>query len=431
MSCIKCNVEITEENKVSGRNSCKDCERKRRREYTQKKVKELKDKICELCKNKKIEDYCENCKNLYSKKCSKCQENKLMNNYVSSRHNVCKSCNPVKKNTSKDEWLKINKHIKEKQCIDCKETKDINDFVYHTNNFRNQCKKCILSKKYYETYRNKKREENEEDYLKHNSKMHREWAEKNKEHYEKYYKEYNSTLKRHINNAILKAKNKQEITKENRGELYDLFNNLMVADCVYCGNNKSNIGKYNGADRVDSSKCYSQENCKSCCITCNMIKNTMDIGSFLKKCAEISIHNNLNIINSDDYRIKFHKDMSLPDTTSSYNLYKHKAKDRNINFNITEREYLNIIKNNCYLCGKTNSKKIIGIDRVDNNIGYELDNCKSCCKYCNYMKNKTDLNDFLTHIQKIIKYTENNIEFKNNIYTFSGILQKTKHNFKK
>lgn len=203
----------------------------------------------------------------------------------------------------------------------------------------------------------------------------------------------------------------------------------MTNDCVYCGQNKCDTGKYNGIDRIDSTKCYSYENCKSCCITCNYMKNTMDTGSFLKKCTEISIYNNLNEISKDDYRLEFHKDTVLNNTNRTFNSYKYNAVKRNIIFNISEEEYSNIVKTDCYLCGKTNSKKIIGIDRVDNNIGYELYNCKSCCKYCNYMKNKRELSKFLEHVQKIVKYTKDNEEFKNNNYAFFDIFQKTKHNF--
>lgn len=238
-------------------------------------------------------------------------------------------------------------------------------------------------------------------------------------------------MERHVSNAISKAKKKQDISEIVREELKDLFGNLMISDCVYCGNNETCNRKYNGVDRIDSTKCYSKENCKSCCTKCNMIKNSMDTGSFLRKCVEISIYNNLNEILQDDYRLHFHENMRLTNNTANYyNNYKSGAKRRNIEFNISKEEYSNIIKNNCYLCGEINNKKNIGIDRVDNKFGYEIFNCKSCCKYCNYMKSSSNLSEFLEHIQKIVNYTKDSEEFKNNNYTFFGIFQKTKHNFK-
>jgi hypothetical protein len=56
----------------------------------------------------------------------------------------------------------------------------------------------------------------------------------------------------------------------------------------------------------------------------------------------------------------------------------------------------------CYLCGKPNT--VIhhnGIDRVDNNNGYILDNCKSCCGDCNYMKKTFTIESFFVKMQAI------------------------------
>lgn len=428
MLCNKCNVEITELNKVKGRNSCKECEKKRRRDYMAGKRKELKDKLCEVCVSKNANEYCEECKKNYSKKCETCQEIKLFNQFVSINHKKCKDCSPKRDNMTKQEWVENNPDIKERKCITCNETKVLTRFSYHINNFRNQCKDCINLKKDYETYRTKKRAEDEEAYVAHNTQVAREWRNKNRESYQEYCKKYRATLRSHVLN-VLKKKSKQK--QDNNEELYTLFEKLMLSDCAYCGVNDSLNAKYNGIDRIDSTKCYTPENCNPCCFTCNMIKNTMDVGSLLRKCVEISVYNKLNEIKEDDYRLKFHEDKNLVNTnTTSYTVYKNKAKSRNIHFELSKEEFANITKTCCYLCGTTNEGKKIGIDRIDNNVGYILDNCKSCCKYCNYMKKDLKLNDFLMHIKQIVSYTTENEDFKDNSYTFYGILQKTKHHFK-
>lgn len=411
--CIKCNNELTDDNKVSGRNSCKKCEKDRRKNYVNKK---FNDKICELCITKDYNEYCETCKNNILKQCIKCNEYKFPNKYKSILHKTCRLCQPRTKSFTKKEYLDKNPHITKKTCITCKELKNIDCFSYHINNFRNQCKMCISRKKYQQKYREKKIKEDKEKYLENQNKKHREWVYNNKEHCQKYNKEYNSKLERRVNNAMQKVKKKQEIKL--------LFKNLMVSECAYCGNNE-----YIGVDRIDSTKCYSFENCKPCCKYCNYMKNTMDIGSFLKKCTEIAIHNNLDNIELTDYRLNYHKNSVLEDTKINYYSYKHGAQRRNIDFNITQDEFLNIVKNNCYLCNKTNNNNTLGLDRVDNDKGYIIDNCKSCCKYCNYMKNKNELSKFLAHIQKIVKYTKDHPEYKNSTYIFYPIFKKTKHFF--
>jgi hypothetical protein len=42
-----------------------------------------------------------------------------------------------------------------------------------------------------------------------------------------------------------------------------------------------------------------------------------------------------------------------------------------------------------------------GIDRVDNTLGYSKENCVSCCKICNYMKQVLTLEEFYSHIRRI------------------------------
>lgn len=93
--------------------------------------------------------------------------------------------------------------------------------------------------------------------------------------------------------------------------------------------------------------------------------------------------------------------------------YKKHAKQRNLDFGLSKKEFRILTKQVCFYCGiepqgvfgttKRNNGIYIynDIDRVDNNKGYLKDNCVSCCKVCNYMKLKLSFNDFISHIKRI------------------------------
>jgi len=47
-----------------------------------------------------------------------------------------------------------------------------------------------------------------------------------------------------------------------------------------------------------------------------------------------------------------------------------------------------------------------GVDRVNNKIGYRVDNCVPCCSVCNIMKNTLGVADFLAHVQRIHQHQD-------------------------
>jgi hypothetical protein len=95
-----------------------------------------------------------------------------------------------------------------------------------------------------------------------------------------------------------------------------------------------------------------------------------------------------------------------------YRKYNQGAKTRNYVFDITLDEFEQLTSGYCAYCGaepnreaRTNGKQPLyvynGIDRIDNSIGYVLNNCVPCCGRCNWMKADLSVDDFLTHITKI------------------------------
>jgi len=58
--------------------------------------------------------------------------------------------------------------------------------------------------------------------------------------------------------------------------------------------------------------------------------------------------------------------------------------------------------------------KYNGLDRVDNAVGYTVDNCVPCCAICNRGKNSMGYNDFIEYISDLIKFQTSG---DNNDYT--------------
>jgi len=93
-------------------------------------------------------------------------------------------------------------------------------------------------------------------------------------------------------------------------------------------------------------------------------------------------------------------------------IYKRNAKTRDLQFELTNDEIAVLTKGDCYYCGskpskihhpKRNNGPYIynGIDRVNNDKGYILDNCVPCCTKCNKMKERMSANTFLEQIGKV------------------------------
>lgn len=184
----------------------------------------------------------------------------------------------------------------------------------------------------------------------------------------------------------------------------EYYNSLIDMNCYYC--NEICYKGWNGVDRFDNTKGYYIDNSVPCCMICNYMKKNHTIDNFIKICKNISENYPCVAIFEDFTPVKH----------MTYNDYKTNAKGRNIKFELSTREFLLVIGNKCHYCGNTNLNNQIGIDRIDSNIGYKITNVVSCCKVCNYTKNKFSLDDMIRKINAISnsdKFIKN--ELTNNI----------------
>lgn len=67
-----------------------------------------------------------------------------------------------------------------------------------------------------------------------------------------------------------------------------------------------------------------------------------------------------------------------------FKLYRDKAKERNLAFNLTFNEFMLFWQKPCHYCGF--DVLTIGLDRKDNTLGYTVENVVSCCPECNTAK---------------------------------------------
>jgi hypothetical protein len=90
-----------------------------------------------------------------------------------------------------------------------------------------------------------------------------------------------------------------------------------------------------------------------------------------------------------------------------YGTFARGAARRNKVFNLTIDQLLSIVSQPCVYCGTMHSNYATrnrkagpitlaynSVDCVDPTAGYSVDNCVSCCKYCNAAKTDQDVDTF-------------------------------------
>lgn len=106
-----------------------------------------------------------------------------------------------------------------------------------------------------------------------------------------------------------------------------------------------------------------------------------------------------------------------------YHRYKQSANKREISFELTKEDFKRITSLNCHYCNieplqiakyynKTSqSLNYIynGIDRINNDVGYILNNSTPCCFVCNRAKREMGYLDFLSYIDRLKKHIIINI----------------------
>lgn len=104
---------------------------------------------------------------------------------------------------------------------------------------------------------------------------------------------------------------------------------------------------------------------------------------------------------------------------SVYREYNGSAKRQGRVFDLTSDQFKELTSKNCTYCGiepqmvkckngshvfKNSSYVYNGIDRIDNSIGYIIENCAPCCRNCNIAKGTKSVEEFLKWAQRLNDY---------------------------
>jgi len=101
-------------------------------------------------------------------------------------------------------------------------------------------------------------------------------------------------------------------------------------------------------------------------------------------------------------------------------VYKKGARGKGCAWKLAKEEFRSLIYGDCHYCGTPPSRMhrprrasgnkapgivVNGVDRVDNEIGYTIDNCVSCCYQCNISKRSRSKEDFLDWVARVYRHS--------------------------
>lgn len=79
--------------------------------------------------------------------------------------------------------------------------------------------------------------------------------------------------------------------------------------------------------------------------------------------------------------------------------YKAEAKSRGIAWELSFEDFLAFWQKPCFYCGE--AIPTIGLDRLDNSMGYLLDNVVACCTKCNSGKLNGSAAEFVARCKRV------------------------------
>eukprot|EP00968_Pinguiococcus_pyrenoidosus_P015587 scaffold1445_cov235-Pinguiococcus_pyrenoidosus.AAC.5 len=175
---------------------------------------------------------------------------------------------------------------------------------------------------------------------------------------------------------------------------------LLTCPCFFCGQEQEidEDFKISCIGRIDTEEGLTDENSIPCCKACIVGKGIMSARDFIKSCHFVSSNRQKqdgdevtfsqptsNRDFAEVYKTYTNKHNRRPCRAVDFTMYKANAKQRHIQWNLTENEFNMLTKKECFYYGRQGSN-ICGVDRIDSDGSYDLDNVVPACSCCNRMK---------------------------------------------
>ena len=281
-TCTACETQKETSAFCEGRNQCNLCRRL------------ASEKRCDL-KSDSVGD---------GKKCSACGIIRPHAQFELTR-NQCRSCRTARKLvTTHQKYGTDAAAAKEESasknsgpCTACNEPFNPDTFVWRADRmcFAAKCKSCSNKCAYYKKYREKKRDENEYEYLEHNAEIARNATLRTSQKCaEENIKPPIVTLKTtgpyKLKSYHTSAKSRGlEIATDEQSSI--IFKEHFTMPCYHCGVTPvMRNGELNGLDRINNNIGYVVSNVVSCCGPCNIMRGTMSMDHFKEQIRNIYIH---------------------------------------------------------------------------------------------------------------------------------------------
>ena len=91
--------------------------------------------------------------------------------------------------------------------------------------------------------------------------------------------------------------------------------------------------------------------------------------------------------------------------TAFYKARRESFTIRKISFDLSKAEWLSLVTDaRCFYCGGILPRRGLGLDRIKNDEGYSVANCRPCCGDCNRCKGSLSTEEFQMLAQKIYQH---------------------------
>lgn len=150
------------------------------------------------------------------------------------------------------------------------------------------------------------------------------------------------------------------------------------------------------------------------CIHCESSLSSDEIERTIKHCITCT---QLFLKNFHLHSANIQKDnmtFKLENPEKHYKTIQKSAEERGLPFELSLDSFSRLIQSDCYYCKRLNA---IGIDRMDNKIGYTIENSVPCCFPCNRMKHTLTTEAFINKCYAIYNYYTHSKSFGNALHS--------------